>query len=62
MIRTIDGCVGCGLSSCRYCKEIEFVCDSCEEVVDSLYWLDDEQVCEKCWKEFAFLDADKVKP
>lgn len=61
MIRTVDGCVGCGQKPCYFCTELELVCDACEEVVESLYWLDDEQLCEECWKETAFQDADEVK-
>lgn len=59
-VRRVSGCKGCGLSPCFGCTEIELICDHCECEVEKLYKRDGEQVCEDCYKELAFEDAEEI--
>lgn len=59
-VRRVSGCVGCGLSPCYHCTELELICDDCGSEVENLYKLDGRQVCEDCYKESAFENAEEV--
>lgn len=60
MIKKISGCVSCGLSPCYHCEDYELTCDHCEQEVEALYRYNKEQVCEECFKELAFEDAEEI--
>lgn len=58
MIKYEDHCVGCAVpgypclgNSCSLrCVEVHY-CDECEEELEEIYEVDDEELCEYCLKE-----------
>lgn len=43
--------MGCRGDSCPYKNVPHFICDKCEDEVDTLYNFDGRQMCEACIKE-----------
>ena len=55
MIEYVSDCVDCGKpclgNACPHFSVKLLVCDKCNDEVDKLWIVDDEQVCEHCLKE-----------
>ena len=55
MIEYVSDCVDCGKpclgNDCPHFSVKLLVCDKCNDEVDKLWIVDDEQVCEHCLKE-----------
>lgn len=63
MIRTVSGCVGCGLVPCMHCKAKELICDECGSEAEVLYYgKDDDQLCEECFLTECLENAKTVDP
>ena len=55
MIEYVSDCVDCGKpcigGACSHYRVKLLICDKCNDEVDKLWVVDDEQVCEHCLKE-----------
>lgn len=63
MIRYENECVDCGFPcyDCRYRRQVKHLyCDTCGQEVDTLYWVDGDQVCKDCALDILFDQLEEV--
>lgn len=55
MIQIENHCVGCGLpcmgNACPHRNVEVHYCDRCEEEIEEIYLVDEEELCDECLKE-----------